>query len=226
MSKILQGLAVVAEVTGTQLSKPALQVMERELSNFNEEQVLKALQRCMREVKNRFTLADVMDRLKSSDAIPGANEAWGIAIKAMDEAETVVWTNHMKQAFAVCRPVFEVGDEVGARMAFKDAYVRLSNSIPVEWEVSYGWDSAKRDIAIENARNSGLALPYFETPMIEHTKPSFIPPHVKAALDKIKFKRILDVQDTGHSPADKERARTDELKRISAEKVRQYMESK
>ena len=49
---------MVAEVTGTELSKGALQVMTRELQRHDEQRVLRALARCMREIKGRLTLAD------------------------------------------------------------------------------------------------------------------------------------------------------------------------
>ena len=57
--------------------------------------------------------------------IVGVEEAWAIALKSRDETETVVWTTEMAEAFDRCRPVLDAGDEVGARMAFKDTYNRL-----------------------------------------------------------------------------------------------------
>lgn len=92
---------------------------------------------------------------------PGADEAWSIAMMAEDEAETVVWTEEMRDAFAICRPVFAAGDKVGARMAFKDAYTRLTAKATREgrapkWECSLGHNSTRREAVISQAVQRGL----------------------------------------------------------------------
>ncbi|MCZ3122564.1 hypothetical protein NYZ23_19850, partial [Acinetobacter baumannii] len=79
-----------------------------------------------------------------------------LALTSRHEAATVVWTIETAQAFAICRPVLETGDEVGARMAFKDAYNRLvlaarrSGQLP-QWQASLGWDMAQREAILKRA---------------------------------------------------------------------------
>lgn len=95
------------------------------------------------------------------DNRPTADEAWATALGAADEADTVVWTAETAQAFAAARPVLELGDKVGARMAFKGAYERLVDAArregkPLAVQVSLGWDVERRVTAITAAVTAGL----------------------------------------------------------------------
>lgn len=100
-------------------------------------------------------------RCRLLDGRPEENEAWAQSLVSRDERETVVWTEEMAQAFYVARPLLESGDEVGARMAFKDAYARLVGAAraanrPAVWSVSAGWDAERRQIAVSKASAAGL----------------------------------------------------------------------
>ena len=107
--------------------------------------------------------ADIIAQIEAqqSDAWPGADEAWSAAVDAMDEDATVVWTREAAQAWGVARTIMDAGDEVGARMAFRDAYrsaVRdavAAGRSPV-YEVSQGHDPARREDAIRQAAEQGL----------------------------------------------------------------------
>lgn len=95
------------------------------------------------------------------DGRPGAEEAWAIALTSRDEADTVVWTQETAEAFGICGPIMALGDEVGARMAFKEAYQRLvtaarANGVPARWSASLGWDIERRTAALTKASNAGL----------------------------------------------------------------------
>lgn len=95
------------------------------------------------------------------DGRPGAEEAWALALAARDESETIVWTSEMQQAWSIALPVLENGDDVGARMAFKEAYLRLVSDArtanrPAKWQTSLGWDMAKRESTIKKAASAGL----------------------------------------------------------------------
>lgn len=89
---------------------------------------------------------------------PGAEEAWAIAVRACDETETVMMTDEIAQAWGVAQPIFNLGDEVGARMAFKEAYGRILGSAeaPAKWFPSIGSDPYKRDTALAEAKRTGL----------------------------------------------------------------------
>lgn len=158
---ILTAIAVTAELTGTEMSAPALRVMNDDLASYPEAQVLRALERCRKELTGRLSLAAVIARLNEDDGRPTGDEAWSLAIGATDEAETVVWSDEMQQAFAIARPVLDCGDKVGARMAFRDAYERIVRNnrevsrLPV-WSASLGWDKGRRVEALAKAERMGL----------------------------------------------------------------------
>jgi len=103
----------------------------------------------------------IIARCKLLDGRPDDNEAWAIAITSQDEAETIVWTQEMAEAFGIASPLLAGGDEIGARMAFKDAYKRLvddarATNRPACWSVSAGWDGDRRQIAVTKAVTAGL----------------------------------------------------------------------
>lgn len=173
MSKrILQAVAVVAELTGTTLSEVAMRVMVDDLSKYPDAAVLHALDRCRHELAGRLTLAAVIERINDNDGRPTADEAWALALDARDEANTVVWTDEAQEAFALARPVLDAGDKVGARMAFRDAYerivrdARLANR-PAQWSASLGWDPAGRTQVLEHAQRTGL----LSAPMVAQLLP-------------------------------------------------------
>lgn len=103
----------------------------------------------------------IVARCKLLDGRPDENEAWAVALTSQDEHETVVWTQEMAAAFSLAQPLLATGDEIGARMAFKDAYKRLvgearAENRPAAWSVSAGWDAARRQIAVQKAVVAGL----------------------------------------------------------------------
>ncbi len=158
---VVKALAVTAELTGTELSAAALRVMAGDLAQYAEDSVLRALTRCRKELKYKLTLAEILERLNEGDGRPSSDEAWATALGALDEAETVVWTDEAQRAFAVARPVLSAGDKVGARMAFRDAYDRIVTENreagqQAKWTASLGWDQERRVHALKRAESSGL----------------------------------------------------------------------
>ena len=149
------------------ISGGAKSLFFKALANYPLAAVRKALvAHCMDKEHGRFTPkpADIIGQIEgssSSDGRPGAEEAWAIAITSRDESETVVWTQEAAEAFAICRPVMDMGDDVGARMAFKEAYNRLvSNAraagVRAHWQASIGWDADKRTAVLLKAESAGL----------------------------------------------------------------------
>ncbi|WP_374257647.1 hypothetical protein [Aquabacterium sp.] len=112
-------------------------------------------------VPNPADILAQIEGLAAVDGRPGAEEAWAIACRAADESETVVWSEEMAQAWQMCQPVMQMGDEVGARMAFKESYARQVEDArrlrrPVSWSVSLGHDASKRHTALVKAETMGL----------------------------------------------------------------------
>jgi hypothetical protein len=84
-----------------------------------------------------------------------ADEAWAVAVRLVDEEDTVVYTQEIMDAYAAARPVLEMGDEVGARMAFRSAYERAPKSARPKWLVSRGNDKHLRLSRIQEAVSLG-----------------------------------------------------------------------
>lgn len=159
VDRIIEALGVTAEAMGQQLTPAALLLMADDLAPYGLETVLAALTRVRRECR-RLSVADVIERIQIADGRPKSDEAWANALAALDEAETVVWTQEAAQAFEVARPLLEINDKTGARMAFRDAYERLcerarASCEPAEWSASLGWDAERRRLVLEAAVTAG-----------------------------------------------------------------------
>lgn len=106
-------------------------------------------------------IAQINGILEQQDGRPGAEEAWALCLRCQDEAETIVWTAEMAQAWEVARAVLP--DEIGARMAFKEAYARMTDEArrarqPAAWSVSLGHDPQRRTAAVNAAVDAGRLL--------------------------------------------------------------------
>jgi hypothetical protein len=107
------------------------------------------------------TPADVIHQIEASrsDGRPGADEAW--AMTPTSEAQSVVWTTEMAEAFGAAAPLLQAGDRVGARFAFRDAYERIVDQAkragrrPL-WVPSLGHDLHQRKQALTAAVEKGL----------------------------------------------------------------------
>jgi len=171
------------------------------------------------------------------DGRPAADEAWATALASRDEADTVVWTEETAQAFAACRPVLALGDEVGARMAFKAAYDRLVAAArrehrPTAWQVSLGWDQERRQKVVASAVQQGLLPAPAAAALLQPPEPE--PGSADAAAARVQTQRILAML-TGPTPsqrreqaraaaAEAERARLAALKAQTATRVAQHQE--
>lgn len=177
--------------------------------------------------------ADVIAQLQglaADDGCPGPEEAWAIALAGRDEARTIVWTAEMAEAWGIASPVLSNGDEVGARMAFREAYSRIVDAArrerrPAAWLASLGHDPRLRQVALDAAMATGR-LPHAEhqalpapagTPLLSLVRTDDAPPGVIAALRDLREQLA---QDLGHPSADAaERERTRQLQDAAAAKV-------
>ena len=153
--RVLQELAVAAELMGHELSETALKAMAADLGRWPDDAVVAAIQRMRREC-DRMRLAYIVDRI--DDGRPSPDEAW--AMIPVTEAESVVWTSEMAEAYGAAAPLVMAGDRIAARMAFLDAYRRITRSardqaIPVSWVPSLGWDESGRVAALTTAIERG-----------------------------------------------------------------------
>ena len=154
---IIQALTVCAELTGTQLSEAAFDVMVDDLMAYEAQSVLAALNRCRRELTGRLTLAAILQRLDTG--LPSADEAFGMLVEGWrNEALTVVVPAIAMQAAGNgAQELYFSGDKTGARMAFREAYERLAADVQgkTAWFVSAGNDRDQRSAAVMAAVKAG-----------------------------------------------------------------------
>lgn len=151
-SKVIEAIAVTAELCGRTFSPAAAMVFASDLDGFPESAVLSALSRCRKEVRGMMTIADVISRI--DDGRPGVEHAW--AMIPQDENTSVVWTDEMAAAWGGAAPLLREGDRIGARMAFKETYARLMTEArdrkePPKWTPSFGDDKLGRLAAVDEA---------------------------------------------------------------------------
>lgn len=196
--------------------------------------------------RGRFapTPADVIAQIEglvADDGRPGAEEAWAMCCNASDESETVVWSAEMSQAYALAMQLMQEGDQIGARMAFKESYSRLVDSArrerrPVSWSVSLGHDQSKRHAVLVAAEVRGL-LPYGEalalappngdmnttaTLLLENSMKTADAQTVK---ERVAALKALLIRPEIESFEDQRRQQFDERKRLADEAVKAYQET-
>lgn len=191
--EVIKALAVTARLMGTVLDEDAARIFAEDLSAYPAPQILAALTRCRREVKGRLTVADVISRI--DDGRPGAEEAW--AMMPRSESASVVWTDEMAKAFGACYRLIEQGDEIAARMAFKETYTQAvakarDNAQPVKWALSQGHDKNGRAAAIREAADRGRISQDRAIAMLGHIAPELAEEHTKALTGPSPIAALLE----------------------------------
>ena len=199
---LVDQLAATSELLGQQMSPTAAMMLAEDLADYSRPVLATALKRVRTECAGKLTPKVIIEAIDAAMGRPGANEAWATALSALDERNTVVWTEEMAQAWEVARPVVQGGDEIGGRMAFKDAYERLVRVAREERRtpavtVSMGWDADLRAAGVEKAVKLGYmpagdAAAYLPAPKSvidpllllagQFTVPADMPPEVRARL--------------------------------------------
>lgn len=191
--------------TAKPLTEGQVAMFFRSCAAYSLEHVRAALDAHVRDPqRGRFppVPADVIAQLQAAaenDGRPGPEEAWAIARRATDEAATVVWTAEMAQAWSVAIPLLGSRDDVGARMAFREAYQRLvaearAGGTPPRWSASLGWDEQQRAQAIGQAVQLGY-LPREELLALPSPKvalASAMPPEVRVKL--LELREAIDAR--------------------------------
>lgn len=228
------------------LNSTAKALYFRALSAHSLAQVRAGLDAHMRDPqRGRFfpLPADVIAQVEAratDDGRPGAEEAWALSLRSSDEAETVVWTSEMSEAWAIARPVLQAGDEVGARMAFREAYTRLVESArqqraPVAWTASLGFDAQRREMAIGAAITAGRlpaselqALPAPDVDILrlgyEQASDGVTPAALQARERLRQLSEQLKARKAEPSEDAQARTFTESRKAETAERVSQYVE--
>ena len=133
------------------------------LSPYELKDVSNAFSQHMRDkVDGKFPPkpAHILEKLEliHSDGRLGADEAW--ALYPHNEHSSAVVTEEMHEAMSFAQNLLNEDDQVGARMAFKDAYNRITaqnkiNGIKPKWVASLGSDKNLRETALTLAIEKG-----------------------------------------------------------------------
>ena len=184
---IARGLAVTAEVCGSQLSEGTIAIMVEELASYEAKDVSEALRRVMREHAGRLSLSVIIQRLEEAKGL-GVDAAWELALRARiwDDDRTIVIPQAIFQAFPWA--VWNAGDKVGARMAFKSAYPERLAESGDEVFVSLGWDRDGRISAIEEAARNGVITEEKASALL-----GFAPPTERKQIANSKPMSIADI---------------------------------
>ncbi|MBD9671597.1 hypothetical protein IB275_13525 [Pseudomonas sp. PDM21] len=175
-AQLAAAIVATAETLGQTISSSAAEMMAHDLAEFPAEGIANALRACRRELTGKLTLASILQRIHAADGRPEPNEAWAIALESFDEASTVLMTPEIQQAAAAALPIFQAKDKVGARMAFIEAYAKLTTaarqlSQPAKWVISLGHDQQCRVTAIRDAERLGrLPAPEAALLLSQHTQ--------------------------------------------------------
>jgi hypothetical protein len=228
--------------TAQLMGKPAPQGAQvamffRVMQRYSIDVVREALEAHLRDSqRGRFfpMPADLIAQIEGRmDTRPTSDEAWAISIKALDEFDSVVWTDEMAEAWGICKPIIDMGDEVGARMAFKAAYDRLvmksrETGVEAKWAVSLGFDVNKRAVALEKAQKAGRIqeIPAHmrleaqsSSPQLEYQAERKMPPDVRQLLHELLNKKS---PDNWYERGEEERKKLAERKKNVLERINEF----
>lgn len=175
---------------------------------------------------------DIIGIIEEKDGRPGPEVAW--AMMPTDENQTVCWTDEMAAAWGTVEPLMKVGNDVAARMTFKEAYTQnvtkaRESGIPPKWTMSLGNDPVKREAVITEARDKGRISETYAASLLGAPAPSNAPRlggpnalgdgiakvlencvknsrHSEVAIREMaKIRKILGMPERGHSEVKPER---------------------
>lgn len=172
--KIMQAIAVTAELTGTQLSDNAMAVMAEDLLAYPLDKVLIAFERCRRELKGKLTLAAILERI--DDGWQSAEEAFNALVSGWENDSISILTTHTAmQAAQSATALFNAGDKYRAGMAFKTAYERMvsekkAKGMQPDWFVSAGVDKEQLAHVVKEAAMNGHITPDYALTLLPASK--------------------------------------------------------
>jgi hypothetical protein len=148
-------LTILAEAFGEPLTEQRQEIYCAGLGDLDQDQLRIVFRRARYELKWFPKLAELRELAGAlpgalNDGRPGPEEAWARMPKGKRmEDDSVVWSEEERIAYGACRSLLLDGDQIGARMAFKERYEKelteaRSHGRPVEWTMSVGYDMEHR----------------------------------------------------------------------------------
>jgi hypothetical protein len=159
---ITDQVASLGLALGEEVSTERLLVYAEDLCDVPQERLATAFQRTRREYEYPKLppvafIRRMAGAVQNADGRPGPEESWARMPKGERmEDDTVVWCDEERIAYGACRSLLRDGDQIGARMAFKERYEKelaeaRSQGRPVRWTVSTGYDVEHRLTALTSA---------------------------------------------------------------------------
>lgn len=152
-------LVGTAYTVGSNLPDAALTIMVKQLSKYTYLQVKAALNRCALEVTNRLPLAEIISRI--DDGRPDVEKAWSqVSHYDADDTYSEVITEEQSYARGACWSLLIANDNIAARMAFKEEYVKLcaenrAKGLPVKYVTHFGTNKESRLDVVKQALLEG-----------------------------------------------------------------------
>jgi hypothetical protein len=152
---ITNQVSVLAVTFGVEITEERLELYAEHLADIPRQQLQAAFWKASRDLKFFPKIAELRELAGAlsdalSDGRPGPEEAWARMPKGERmEHDSVVWCAEERAAYSACRSLLLNGDQIGARMAFKERYERevaeaRSQRKPVQWIMSPGHDIDQR----------------------------------------------------------------------------------
>jgi hypothetical protein len=148
-------LTTLAEAFGEPLTDQRQDIYFSGLADIPQDQLRVAFRRARYELKWFPKLAELRGLAGTLPDAPndgrlGPEEAWARMPKGERmEEDSIVWCEEERIAYGACRSLLLEGDQIGARMAFKERYEKelaeaRSHGRPVQWTMSGGYDIEHR----------------------------------------------------------------------------------
>lgn len=159
---LVEAIAATAELCGYPLSRPAAVQLAGDLMGLHRPAVLAALACCRAGLRGKLNIGEILARL--DDGRPSAEAAWSML--PATEADSVVWTLEMAQAWGKILPLLQNGERASAQRLFREDYTRAvllarCKQEKVRWVPSLGTDPAQRQqVLLEALCKERLSLSY------------------------------------------------------------------
>jgi len=148
-------LTILAEAFGETLTEQRQEIYCSGLADIRQDHLSVAFRRARYELKWFPKLAELRELAGAipsvvDDGRPGPEEAWARMPKgARMEDDSIVWCEEERIAYGACRSLLLDGDQIGARMAFKERYEKelaeaRYQGRPVQWTLTPGYDIEHR----------------------------------------------------------------------------------
>lgn len=155
-------LTILAEAFGEKLTEERQDIYCGSLADLQQKQLDIAFRRARCELKWFPKIAELRELAGAlsdagNDGRPGPEEAWARMPKGERmEEDSIVWCEEERIAYGACRNLLLEGDQIGARMAFKERYERelaeaRARQLPARWTVSAGYDIEHRLVTLTGA---------------------------------------------------------------------------